>query len=128
VTIVDLLVMLAQGDARVVRVPIPPRLCGATPSTRIRTLENRVGRALTRSLALHPRGRVLEARAGDLVLKRYLVGLGDRLLLHGGGMYALDHGYAYVIDPVEGGLALRDQDVEEVFEYAEPGARLLVAP
>ena len=119
--------MLAQGDARVVRVPIPRRLHGLAPLERLRPLEARAKKALPRSLALHRRARVLEARAGRLVLKRYLVGMGERLALHGGGIYALDGRFAYILDPNDGGIALRDIDAQEVFEFATAGTRLLIA-
>ena len=119
--------MLAQGDARVVRVPVPPRLSGIAPMERLLTLEKRAKKPIPRSLALHRRARVLEARAGKLVLKRYLVGVGEHLALQSGGVYALDGRFAYVLDPCEGGISLRDTDADEVFEFAPPGTRLLIA-
>jgi hypothetical protein len=119
--------MLAQGDARVVRVPVPPRLHGEAPLERLRTLEVRAKRPIPRTLALHRRARVLEARADKLVLKRYLVGVGEQLALQGGGIYALDGRFAYVLDPHEGGISVRDADVEELFDFARAGTRLFVA-
>jgi hypothetical protein len=127
VSIVDLLLMLAQGDARVVRVPVPPRLHGLAPLEKLRTLEARAKKALPRTLALHRRAHVLEARAGKLVLKRYLVGVGEHLALQGGGIYAFDGRYAYILDPCEGGIAMRDADAEEIFDFAPAGTRLLIA-
>src|SRR5438105_384845 len=110
--------MLAQGDARVVRVPVPPRLYGQPPLERLRKLESRVGRPLRRALALHRRAHVLEARAGGRMLKHFLVGVGEHLALEGGGVYALDGRYAYVLDPSAGGIAMRDADAEEILEFA----------
>ena len=127
-TILDLLVLLAQGDARVTRVPIPRRLSAAAPAVRIRTLEARIGRALARSLVLSPRARTLEARAGGLCLKRYLVGLGDALTLSPGGVYLIDGAWAYVVDPRTGGLTLRDADFDEVRGFMDPTALVRVTP
>jgi hypothetical protein len=127
VSIVDLLLMLAQGDARVVRVPLPRRMRTAAPLERLRTLEARARKTLPRLLALHRRAHILEARAGRLVLKRYLVGVGEHLALQAGGVYAVDGGFAYILDPCAGGIALRDADAEEVFDFAPAGTRLVVA-
>jgi hypothetical protein len=132
VGILELLLMLAQDDTRVVRVPVPPRLCAPAPARSAELLEARSARTLERSLAVHTGRRVLEARAGGLVLKRYLVGVGSEpseaapLPLGRGGLYAIDGRWAYVLDPGGDGILLRDQDADEVSEFVAAGTRLIV--
>jgi hypothetical protein len=113
----ELLIMLARDHARVARVAIPEKLDAASPATQARVLEQQLGRPVRRALALDRPARVLEARADGVTIKRYLVGVGNALSLAPGGMYALDRGFAYVVDPAQGGIALRDQDAREVLEY-----------
>jgi hypothetical protein len=126
VGILDLLVMLAQDDGRVVRVPVPKWLHAPPPAVRARLLEDRSRRKLSRALHLHRPSRVLEALAGGMVLKRYLVGLGNRLQLEGGGIYAIEGRFAYIVDSAGGGVTLRDEDEREVASFAPAGSRLVV--
>jgi hypothetical protein len=131
VNLTSFLVRLAQDDPHVVRVPKPARLDAAPPVETLAVMEARLARRLTRSLILHVDAHVIEACAGGLVLKRYVVGIGagnGTFQLEGGGIYTIDGDYALVVDPELPVLCLRDGDLGELCAFTAPGAHLVRAP